>query len=235
MAQCMTAPWFSAALAGAGLALVSSIHCLTMCGPLTAAVQARAGQGASARYLLGRIVSYGVLGLVAGSVGQSLLQTSWARWAEAALAWTLALLLLHSAFGLFGASARTTLVSIGKGPRRNWTGKLLARVAHDPLLLGAASALLPCAALFSAVVASAAFAQGGGGAVLMASFALATSPALLGGAQLARLAQLGKGGRRALGLVFVAGALLTALRPLSTLQAESPASCPLHAHPMGAR
>jgi sulfite exporter TauE/SafE len=198
-----------------------------MCGPLAAASQARSGSAASARYLLGRLVSYGVLGLLAGSVGQGILHTAWARWAEAALAWVLALLLLYTAFGLFGFAAPVRLARIGKRPRRNWTGRLLARVAHDPLLLGAASALLPCAALFSAVVASAALGQGAGGAVLMLSFALVTSPALLGGAQLGRLAQLGRPGRRALGLVLVAGALITALRPMS-LHAESPASCPLH-------
>jgi sulfite exporter TauE/SafE len=231
----MTSPWLVAALAGAGLALVSGIHCLTMCGPLAAASQARAGAGASTRYLLGRFISYGVLGLLAGSLGQSVLSTHWARWGEALLAWALTLLLLHSALGLFGFRKTRALLSIGRKPRRNWPGKLLARVAHDPLLLGAATALLPCAALFSAVVASAALGRGAQGAVLMTSFALVTSPVLLGGAQLGRLAQFGERGRRALGLVLVAGALLTALRPLSTLRAEAETSCPLHAAHAGAQ
>jgi sulfite exporter TauE/SafE len=230
----MGSPWLVAALAGAGLAIVSGVHCLTMCGPLAAASQARAGSAASARYLLGRLVSYGVLGLLAGSIGQGLLSTSWARWAEALLAWSLTLVLLHSALGFFGFTTAPSLLRIGRKPRTNLAGKLLARVAHEPLLLGAATALLPCTALFSAVVASAALGQGPQGAVLMMSFALVTSPALLGGAQLGRLAQLGQSGRRALGLVLVAGALVTALRPLSSLRAESPASCPLHSAHGGA-
>jgi sulfite exporter TauE/SafE len=225
----MGSPWLVAALAGAGLAIVSGVHCLTMCGPLAAASQARAGSAASTRYLLGRLVSYGVLGLLAGSIGQGVLSTSWARWAEALLAWSLTLVLLHSALGFFGFSTSRGLLRIGRKPRINLAGKLLARVAHDPLLLGAATALLPCAALFSAVVASAALGRGGQGAVLMMSFALVTSPVLLGGAQLGRLARLGEGGRRAFGLVLLAGALITALRPLSTLRAEPQASCPLHA------
>jgi hypothetical protein len=65
----------------------------------------------------------------------------------------------------------------------------------------------------------------------MAGFALGTTPAILGGAQLSRLAGLGERGRRLLGAVLVAGALVTALRPLSVLGAEpEPTSCPLHAH-----
>ncbi|HEX6243704.1 MAG TPA: sulfite exporter TauE/SafE family protein, partial [Polyangiales bacterium] len=107
---------------------------------------------------------------------------------------------------------------------------LLVHVADDPLLLGAATALLPCGALYSAILGAAALGTAGHGSMFMASFALVTTPALLGGAQLARLAQLGERGRRALGALLVAGALLTALRPLSTLSAEPTASCPLHAH-----
>ena len=224
----MTPPWLVATLAGAGLALVSSVHCLTMCGPLTAASQARAGSGAGPRYLLGRLASYSVVGLLSGSVGQAVLSTRWARWGEAVLAWTLSLLLLRSAFGFFGWLHRTDLLSIGRGPRRTWAGRLLARVATDPLLLGAATALLPCAALFAAIVASAALGSGAQGALFMMSFAIVTSPALLGGAQLGRLAQRGERARRVLGVVLVAGALITALRPLSTLHAESQPSCPLH-------
>ena len=82
----MTSPWLVATLAVAGLALVSSVHCLTMCGPLAAASQARAGSGAGPRYLLGRLASYSVVGLLSGSVGQAVLSTKWARWGEAALA-----------------------------------------------------------------------------------------------------------------------------------------------------
>lgn len=230
----MTSPWLVATFAGSGLALVSGAHCLTMCGPLTAASQARAGSGASARYLGGRLVSYSVLGLLAGSLGQGVLSTSWARWVEAGLAWSLSLLLLHRALGFFRATSRPQLVRLGKRPRVSWAGKLLVHVADDPLLLGAASALLPCAALFAAVVAAAATGDGARGALLMASFAVVTSPVLLGGAQLGRLAQFGARGRAALGVLLVAGALLTALRPLSTLRAEAQPSCPLHANHHGA-
>jgi sulfite exporter TauE/SafE len=222
-----------AALGGATLAAVSSVHCVAMCGPLAAASQARGGSGASTRYLLGRAVSYSLMGSLAGGLGEAMLTTRWARWAEAALAWALALALLHTALGFFGLWRSSGLIKLGRGPRRSRFAALLVHVADDPLLLGAATALLPCGALYSALLGSAALGQSGYGSLFMASFALVTTPAVLGGAQLARLAQLGERGRRALGAVLLAGALLTALRPLSVLSAEPASSCPLHAQHAG--
>ena len=96
---------------------------------------------------------------------------------------------------------------------------MLARVVDEPLLLGAATALLPCAALYGALIASAALGTGALGALFMLSFGLVTTPVILGAAQLARLASLGVAGRRALGALLLAAALITALRPLSLLQA----------------
>lgn len=225
----MTSPWGVAALGGAGLALVSSLHCLTMCGPLAAASQARGGSGTSGRYVLGRFTSYATLGLLAGSVGQVALATRWARWAEAGLAWGLAGVLLASGLRYLGVARPAALLRIGRGPRRSWVGRVLARVADEPVLLGAATALLPCAALYGALIASAALGTGARGAVFMLSFALVTTPVILGGAQLARLASLGGLGRRALGAVLLAAALVTALRPISALQADDhPPSCPMH-------
>jgi sulfite exporter TauE/SafE len=226
----MNAGWIVALLSGAGLAGAASVHCLAMCGPLAAAAQARAGKGASARYLIGRLVSYGTLGALAGSLGQGLLAMPWARWVEALLAWLLAALLLRTASGFLGLSrARGDLLRLGRAPRVSWTSRLLSSAAHDPLLLGAATALLPCGALFGALVASAALGRGELGALAMACFALATSPVLLGAAQLGRLAQLGPRGKRALGLMLVAGALLTAWRPVPSLRAQATPSC--HAQP----
>ena len=222
-------------LGGAALALVSSVHCVAMCGPLAAASQARRAPGAGARYLLGRAASYTLLGSLAGSVGQALLTTRWARWAEALLAWALALALLHTALGFLGLRRPSSLLTIGRGPRRSRIGSLLLLVADDPLLLGAATALLPCAALYGAVLASAAFGEAALGALFMAGFAAGTTPAIVGGAQLAQLSRLGERGRRVLGTVLIAGALVTALRPLSVLGADTTPSCPLHAQPMGSR
>jgi sulfite exporter TauE/SafE len=226
----MMSPWIAAALAGGGLGVVNAIHCLAMCGPLAAASQAQRGDRTQLRYLIGRGVSYTALGSFAGSVGQALAQSPWARWSEIALAWVLAGLLGYTALHLFGFARAPGLIKLGRGPRRPAMARLLARFALDPLLLGAATALLPCAALYAALLGSAALGDGGRGALFMFSFALVTSPAIAGGAQLARLARLGPAGRRTLGAIVLVSAVLTALRPMPLLHAEATGSCPLHAH-----
>lgn len=218
----MTGPWITAILAGGSLALLSGLHCLLMCGPLAVAAQGT-GKSSAYRYLLGRLTSYTVLGGIFGSIGESLLSTRFARHIEAALALMLALVLLHSALRFLGFLKPVSVIKLGRGPRTQRIGRILAHVAHDPLLLGVATALLPCGALYAALLASTALGSASSAALAMATFALVTSPALLGAAQLHRLTQLGARGRRALGVVLLVGFGVMLLRPVAALSSNDDA------------
>jgi sulfite exporter TauE/SafE len=219
-----------ALVTGAGLGVVAAAHCVLMCGPLAVLSQARSGAGGSLRYLLGRLVTYTLLGSLAGSVGSALLSWSRAHWLDIALSWALAVTLFVAALKLVRTAPRERLISLGKAPRASWLGRGLARVAHDPLLLGAATALLPCAALYGAIGAAAALGSATSGALALASFSLVTGVAVTGAGQLARVTQLGQHGRRGLAVLLLAGAAVMVVRPLSTLRAHDEApSCPLHA------
>jgi sulfite exporter TauE/SafE len=222
-------------LSGAGLALASSAHCAVMCGPI--AVSARASQGARAsfQYYVGRLTSYTVLGGLSGSFGKVLLSLPNIAWIEAALSWGVAVLLVRAALlqlGWFRQSGER-LLTLGKAPRKSALGSVLARLVDEPLLLGAATALLPCGALFAALTASAALGSASAGALSMAAFASLSGLALLGVAELGRLSALGRRFKRPLALAMLAGAALMVWRPIPALRAqargEAP-SCPLHAH-----
>lgn len=215
-----------AAVAGLGLALAASAHCLVMCGPLAAATRSRGGANAFAQYAGGRFATYTLLGLVAGSVGKVLVDSPWARWGEAGLSWLLAVSLLLTALTHLRKPGTQPLLKLGRAPRKSLFGALLARAADEPLLLGMATALLPCGALFSAVLAAAALGGALQGAVAMGTFALGSSVALLAAAQLSRLSMLGASGRRVLGTLLLAGAAVMILRPLPMLQGDGkPAAC----------
>ena len=67
------------------LGLLGSLHCAAMCGPLLLALPAApggAGQFIAGRviYQLGRLVTYGLLGMAAGFVGQSIFFAGLQRW-----------------------------------------------------------------------------------------------------------------------------------------------------------
>ncbi len=202
----------AASVAGAALGVVSAGHCTLMCGPV--AVLARARSLPS--YFAGRIAAYGALGALAGSFGHVLAMSPWARWVERGLAVLFALVLLWSA----RRSSSAPLVSLGTKPRRSFVGAVLARVAEEPLLLGAATALLPCATLLAAVMAAAATGSALAGLLSMLAFSAVTGTVLIGaGGLLARL------DKRVLMVAFVLGSGVWLLRAATP---EPTASCPLH-------
>ncbi len=222
-----------AALTGSSLAVVSSAHCAVMCGPLAAATRLRNGAGASLSYFGGRLVTYTVLGAFAGGAGRALVLSPWARWAEALLSWGLALMLLVTAYTLLRPAAASTLLRVGLRPRTNRVGRLLARVADDPLLLGAATALLPCAVLFAALLAAAALGTAAGGAVAMSSFAVVTGLVVLGVSQLGALQTRSPRLKKLLGTGLLIGAAITLYRPIPLLRSDAPSCHDSGAHERG--
>jgi len=210
---------------GVGLALVSSVHCLVMCGPLAAATRSRGGSSALWQYGAGRLASYSLLGLLAGSVGNVLADSRFARWGEAALSWLLASSLLVTALGHLRKARSAPLLTLGRAPQRSIISRVFLRIADEPLLLGMATALLPCGALLSAMLAAAALGAPLSGALAMASFGAGSGVVLLAAAQLSRLSALGVAGRKALAGVLLVGAAIMLLRPLPMLQSDGQTSC----------
>lgn len=218
-----------AVLSGSSLAAAAVAHCTLMCGPLALSARVRRGGSATLSYFAGRLVSYTLLGALAGSLGHALLLSPWARWAEAGLSWLFALTLAYTAATLLRGPTQAPLLSLGTKPRTSWVGRLLARVADDPLLLGVATALLPCGALFSALTAAAALGSAGAGAIAMSTFAILTGVAVIGVGQLAlRVRTLGtsRQHKRALAVVLALGAIVMLLRPLPMLrESDAPPAC----------
>jgi sulfite exporter TauE/SafE len=211
---------------GASLAVASGAHCVVMCGPLSVAAHGRGGARAGGLYFFGRLVSYTLLGGLAGSVGRTLAAAPWAHWVEAILSWLLAVLLVHAGLRQLGVRPRQPgWVQLGRGPRKNRLGRLLAKLAEEPLLLGAATALLPCGALFAGVTASAALGAPLAGALSMATFAALTGALLVGVAQVGRALTFGVNGRRVLGVLLFAGAAVMAVRPIPMLRKGAVPSC----------
>lgn len=198
----------SGPLAGGGLLLGlfvagaagSTMHCVPMCGGFVlgqvadrmAAVPAarlcewrQVGTGALLPYHLGRLTTYGGLGMVAGLGGALLSRLPWFGLLSAALLLAAAgLFLLHALRRAVPALGRL-LPGLEHAPR-GWN-QAITRLTRGldrnrgggGYVLGLALGFLPCGFLYAALAAAAAGGSAALGALAMAAFGLGTAPALI--------------------------------------------------------
>jgi sulfite exporter TauE/SafE len=171
--------------------LLGSVHCAAMCGSFAClASGGDAGAGAramrsTAGYNLGRLLSYAVLGLIAGAAGAGLDRVgAVAGFARPATIVAGVLLML---WGL-----ATLLATLGvRVPALEVPPRLATRVSRalgvvqsrPPMVrgvaIGALSAALPCGWLYAFVATSAAAGSALAGAMVMAAFWLGTLPMMV--------------------------------------------------------
>lgn len=180
--------------AGGVLGLLSSAHCLGMCGPIALFAGARAG-GADARgrapalvwMCAGKALTYGCIGLLFGWAGHLL--TSWGAWMGVAHALPVAGGSILILAGLFVAGVFPRLEIRLRGLESR-LGEALGSLGGRPgapafLAAGMLWGLLPCPMVLVPALASAVSGGAGGvegaarGFFMMTGFGLGTTPALL--------------------------------------------------------
>lgn len=183
-------------LVGVGVVWMA-VHCAGMCGPLLIGLDVGgcsrgAGPGKAALRMLGyqggRAVTYAALGALAGLVGGGLESVS--RHFGAGLAVLLGLIAFARAASLLVPRRRrraAPLVTIG-GARKIDVAARLAAVARPllvshsrwrPALLGAALGFLPCMIAYWALGLAATTGSAWGGAVVMLSLVVMTTPIIV--------------------------------------------------------
>ncbi|MFP2960983.1 sulfite exporter TauE/SafE family protein [Myxococcus sp. 1LA] len=177
-----TSPTVVASALGAFVVGVTgSVHCLLMCGPLACAglpgVPGPERRRAVVAYQGARLGAYalvgGALGLLGGGVTQALAVST-----RPYLPWLMAVALVASALEL-GKRLRPLpgMANLARhvtrwGAKFSWTGRASA--------MGAVTPLLPCGLLYGVFAVALASGSFGGGALVLAAFALGGLPALLG-------------------------------------------------------
>lgn len=167
--------------------LLGAGHCAGMCGGIVGALslQSPRGGGVSVAvhfaYNLGRIASYALAGLVAGTLGQlagNLLALQHGLYLFASL------MLIALGFYLLGLTQ--TLAWLEKGGQGVWrriqpfTARFLpVRGVAQAFPLGLLWGWLPCGLVYSALTTALAAGSAGQGALLMLAFGLGTLPNLL--------------------------------------------------------
>ena len=167
------------------LVAVSAVtHCPGMCGPLIIAFRFSGedagfwpGAGRFLCYQAGHAVAYLTLGAIAGALGSVV--TTWFQVTGPWLLAGTALLLAGVAIGgLIGRPVQACL----PGPVRRWTVGLVPRAGvgmRGPVLLGMATAFLPCGVAMQVVLLAVASGSPVHGALLMLVVPVLTTPSLL--------------------------------------------------------
>jgi len=178
----------------------SVMHCAPMCGPFVlgqvsdrlARVPAallcerrRLGSALLAPYHAGRVITYGLLGALAGTGGAALRAAPALDWLAAGLLMAAALLFLGHAVRRLVPALAWLVPGTDRAPA-GWVrliGRLSARLDRTTrlggLALGLALGFLPCGFLYAALTAVAATAGPLSGALAMACFGLGTVPSLV--------------------------------------------------------
>ena len=176
--------------------ILTSVHCVAMCGgivlsqclPTGSADQDGSGSGAGPRataastlrpgllYNAGRVVSYTVVGGLAGALGSVVSFSGWARGAIAVVAGLVMMVMGIQMLGIFPGLARF----VPRMPRFLRTRAESAKQGRGPFFVGLLNGLMPCGPLQAMQI----YALGTGslllGAASMFFFSLGTVPLLLG-------------------------------------------------------
>jgi len=190
LAQCGSGSGMILTLLVTGL-IGGMIHCGGMCGPLVLAqVMARtqavpAGPGAELRrlagaallpYHFGRVLTYALLGVVAGGAAGLLRDLPLFRWSAVVLLALAALLLALQAWPRRGGGG----FEAGAGWLGRWARPLFAApTGGRGLLLGMILGLLPCGMVYAALAAAASAGDPVLSGVAMLAFGIGTMPVLI--------------------------------------------------------
>lgn len=174
---------WQAAIAGIVLGLVSSFHCVGMCGPLALALPVHHLQRmqqalAILLYNAGRVITYSLMGALFGWLGRGIYIAGFQQWFSI----TMGILILAFAFLFYflNRSFSPAWLSAFHNGIQHLMGKLLqAPRLHNYLLLGMANGLLPCGMVYLAIAGALTTSGIDESALFMSAFGSGTLPAML--------------------------------------------------------
>ncbi len=164
------------------LGLLSSFHCVGMCGAIAFSLPTQHLNGLKKAagillYNAGRISTYTVLGVLFGLLGRQIYLAGFQQWFSIIAGIVILMIVIQ------GASGRPVFHLPGYNKMHTWVQNAIARFLTSPsiasmYLLGIANGLLPCGLVYLSITGALAAGTLGGAAGFMASFGLGTFPAM---------------------------------------------------------
>jgi uncharacterized protein len=165
------------------IGLMGSFHCMGMCGPIALALPLKQTSWttrffSTVLYNSGRVITYILLGIVLGLVGQRLALWGVQRWVSIGTGSVMILVVLLSFFGM--KSGRNPLADGWSRVLNTSFGKIFASQNYfSPFLVGLVNGLLPCGLVYIALAGALMTPDAFSGALYMFLFGIGTAPALM--------------------------------------------------------
>jgi hypothetical protein len=178
---------YQAIAAGGLLGLISSFHCVGMCGPLALALPVHHLPKmqqviAILLYNTGRIVTYAALGALFGWAGRHIYLAGFQQWFSITMGFIILLLVVLNFFlpHLRGTAFTPGWLRSFHQHVQELMGRLLRSpgIAHYGLL-GMANGILPCGMVYLAIAGALTASQVGESVVFMSAFGMGTLPSMM--------------------------------------------------------
>lgn len=170
-------------ISGFVLGLISSIHCIGMCGPIALSIPVSHLSSfnrniALTVYNVGRVVTYTLLGCLLGVIGEGLSLAGFQRSFSIVLGVTV---LSIVAFNYFNKRAfQPALINRFSRITQRWISMFLrSQKKSSYLLLGMANGLLPCGMVYIAIAGALSYQDVLSGSLFMLMYGLGTLPAMI--------------------------------------------------------
>jgi hypothetical protein len=170
-------------IAGITLGLVSSLHCVGMCGPLSLALPIQylfKTQRIAAIFLyqVGRVISYSTLGFILGFAGRRIYLAGYQRWFSIALGLMMLFLLIH--YWILRKRLQPNFLNSFYLTIQGLMTKILKTRGIFPFLFfGIANGFLPCGMVYLALAGALVTTQITQSVFFMMMFGVGTIPAMI--------------------------------------------------------
>jgi len=168
-------------ISGFSIGIIGSFHCVGMCGPLALSLpihQLSAVQKSFSilLYNIGRALSYTLMGIIFGLLGQSFVLFNFQQWLSILSGvLLLILLIIHQ----YGHPQTNVITKFTHALKKKLSNLLKAdKKLNGYLYIGFLNGLLPCGLVYVAIAASLATANVWNSAMLMFAFGLGTLPVM---------------------------------------------------------
>lgn len=165
------------------LGLFGGLHCAGMCGPIALAIPYHQGFWPNlihkTLYNSGRIITYGLLGALAGLIGQSFSMAGWQQGLSVFLGVLLILSIALSGFRNLDVPLVRPVIKLNSAVKKYFKIFLNKRSWSSAIFLGMINGILPCGLVYIAMAASIAGGSVSSGMMYMLIFGMGTVPVML--------------------------------------------------------